>query len=551
MGIAELNRQAGLNLGLAEIFHQYSIGSKDDGWVYYLRIRRRREKIIKDTPDKDVNDDDFFWVSGNFEDHQAQIPGRSINWKKGEPDSAHLASHYSYPNLNILRAALRIKERSWTKLLNFEPTYRYSGRRKARVTDFLLEEAPEPDPTLPEIRLVPLTAEEEMAKKSRVRALLTATTRAEVPPTIETQPAVVALPSQRPSSSRPSKRARSTSTEQQLVDEVESIPQSPQPILQPEQTDRAESSNWAPKLTFNDRDIKDSNSVVAEKDHQLAFNLAKSVCLPKDMEHHLKQLNTEMKSIRFTSKSMILALQKNNITYKKVQELRKTTRQAMAEAEAKVAELEEAEKKMAEMQAETGRLADLVNSAEAEKQKAAIAMKDKYLRELVKLEKRKDTEITQLKKSAEGAEKQGYKQGYKKAEDAYVKQCDAAKELFFKCGWRAAVEKLGHDQQTEVFNPPAYFIPKSLAEYADALQQEFLEDSDSDDSSASEDIPVVSADPSLRLEPMVEDLPIEQPSDTVVPTETILATESELPLETGLQVDGDAAFDAEIEELFS
>ncbi|GMP23119.1 hypothetical protein CsSME_00000840 [Camellia sinensis var. sinensis] len=85
MGTAELNRQAGLNLGLAEIFHQYSIGSKDDGWVYYLRIRRRREKIIKDTPDKDVNDNDFFWVSGNFEDQQAQIPGRSINWNKGEP----------------------------------------------------------------------------------------------------------------------------------------------------------------------------------------------------------------------------------------------------------------------------------------------------------------------------------------------------------------------------------------------------------------------------------------------------------------------------------
>ena len=85
MGIAELNRQAGLNLGLAEIFHQYSIGSKEDGWVYYLRIRRRREKIIKYTPDKDVNDDDFFWVSGIFEDFQAQIPGRPINWKKGEP----------------------------------------------------------------------------------------------------------------------------------------------------------------------------------------------------------------------------------------------------------------------------------------------------------------------------------------------------------------------------------------------------------------------------------------------------------------------------------
>ena len=60
MGIAELNRQAGINLSLAEIFHQYSIGSKEDGWVYYLRIRRRREKIIKNTPVKDLNDDNFF-----------------------------------------------------------------------------------------------------------------------------------------------------------------------------------------------------------------------------------------------------------------------------------------------------------------------------------------------------------------------------------------------------------------------------------------------------------------------------------------------------------
>ena len=87
-------------------------------------------------------------------------------------DSAHLQSLFSYPNLGTLRAALRHPERSWAKLLNFEPTYRYSGRRKARVTDFLLEEAPEPDPTLPQIRQLPLTAEEEMAKRNRVRALL-------------------------------------------------------------------------------------------------------------------------------------------------------------------------------------------------------------------------------------------------------------------------------------------------------------------------------------------------------------------------------------------
>lgn len=59
-GIAELNRRLNLNLGLAELFHQYSLSQNEDGWVYYLRIRHRREKIIKNTPDKNVNDDDFF-----------------------------------------------------------------------------------------------------------------------------------------------------------------------------------------------------------------------------------------------------------------------------------------------------------------------------------------------------------------------------------------------------------------------------------------------------------------------------------------------------------
>lgn len=215
---------------------------------------------------------------------------------------------YSHPNLDSLRAALRYPERSWAKLLHFEPTYRYSGRRKARVTDFLLEDAPEPDPTLPQVNLVPLTAEQEMAKRNRLKALLTATNPADVPPTGQTTEAVVALPSQRPSSSRTSKRARTSQTEQRLVDETV-VPPSPPPSQQspqPEHSDRAASSKWAPSLTFNDRDITASDSVVSEKDHLMAFNLAKSVCLPKDMEHHYKQLSTELKSIRSSTKSMIL-----------------------------------------------------------------------------------------------------------------------------------------------------------------------------------------------------------------------------------------------------
>ena len=216
-----------------------------------------------------------------------------------------LKSQYSYPNLNTLRAALRYPNRSWVELLNFEPTYRYSSRRKARVTDFLLEASPEPDPTLTQINLVRTTAEQEMAKRNRVRALLTETNRAEAPPPNQTQETVVAFPSQQPSSSRPSKRARTTQTEQRLADEDEvSLPPSPPPSPQPECANRASSSKWSPRMTFKNRAICDTDSVVADKDHMLAFNLPKSVCLPPDMDHHAHL--TELKTIRSAPKSMVL-----------------------------------------------------------------------------------------------------------------------------------------------------------------------------------------------------------------------------------------------------
>ena len=111
----------------------------------------------------------------------------------------------------------------------------------------------------------------------------------------------MALPSQQPSSTRPSKRALSIPTEQRLVDEHETTPPS---ISQPEPSDRAGSSRWAPKLKFQNRLIQDTDPVVVEKDHLMAFNLAKSVCLPADMEHH--QYLTELKAIRSATKSMIL-----------------------------------------------------------------------------------------------------------------------------------------------------------------------------------------------------------------------------------------------------
>ena len=169
----------------------------------------------------------------------------------------------------------------------------------------MLQASPEPDPLLPEINLVRTTTEEEMAKRNRVRALLTETNRAEVPPSNQAQETVAAFSSQQPSSSRPSKRARTTQTEQCLVDEDETLlPPSPPPSLQPEHSDRASSSKWVLKITFQNRAIQDTDSVVAEKDHLMAFNLAMSVCLPADMEHH-KNL-TVLKAIRSASIYMLL-----------------------------------------------------------------------------------------------------------------------------------------------------------------------------------------------------------------------------------------------------
>ncbi|XP_028061123.1 uncharacterized protein LOC114264643 [Camellia sinensis] len=379
-----------------------------------------------------------------------------------------------------------------------------------------------------------------MAKRNRVRALLTETNRPEVPQTGQTTETVVALPSQQPSSSRANKRARTSQTEQRLVDEDEStLPPSPQPILQPEQFDRADSSKWAPNLTFQDRNIQEIDSVVAENDHLMAFNLAKSVCLLKDMEHHNKQLNTELKAIRSSTKSMILAIQKNNIAHKKVLELRRTTTQVMADAEAKTAELERTKKQIAELQFENGHLTGLVSSAEAEKQKIAATVKDKYLRELVKLEGKEDAEIADLKKKVGDANAQGFKE----AEGLYIPQCEGAKDLFFKCGWRSVVEQLGCGPETEVYNAPQYFIPASLAEYAASVQEQFLQDSDDEDDENEQTATPVVNDQSTRLEATVEDLTVEPSTAIVLP----VATETDLPSATGVQVD----IDAEIEDLFS
>ena len=63
-------------------------------------------------------------------------------------------------------------------------------------------------------------------------------------------------------------------------------------------------------------------------------------------------------------------MQKNHIAHKRVLELRKTTWLTVADANARTAELQEVKEKMTGLDSEVARLTELVNSAEADKQKA-------------------------------------------------------------------------------------------------------------------------------------------------------------------------------------
>ncbi|GMP72782.1 hypothetical protein CsSME_00030698 [Camellia sinensis var. sinensis] len=93
-GVAELNRRLGLNLGLAKIFHQYSLRKNKGGLCWYLKVKKGRAKLIEGNPDKEANDDDFLWVSSHYEDTEAPIPGWYIRKDFGSASEQLGKPHY-------------------------------------------------------------------------------------------------------------------------------------------------------------------------------------------------------------------------------------------------------------------------------------------------------------------------------------------------------------------------------------------------------------------------------------------------------------------------
>lgn len=77
--MAALNHILSLNLGLAEIFHLYTLSKNKGAFDWYLKVRKSRAKLVESTLHKELNDDDFLWVSAIYEDSEKPIPCWYIN----------------------------------------------------------------------------------------------------------------------------------------------------------------------------------------------------------------------------------------------------------------------------------------------------------------------------------------------------------------------------------------------------------------------------------------------------------------------------------------
>ncbi|KAF5959342.1 hypothetical protein HYC85_000551 [Camellia sinensis] len=220
---------------------------------------------------KDMHDDDFFYVFAIEE----------------------LQANYQYPNEEAIRATLRYRHRDCHELLGYVPSYRYSAPCKSKVTDFLRAPSPSLDPTLPDVPLIRLTEEQEIAKRSRIKNLI-ASSRIVI--------ALASIAAPHAESRRASKWARSAdpSVELEVEFNAEHEPTEVEPVLA-----------WQPKLKSRGGPILANASVKGDKEHLLAFNLSKSLLLPKDLIGIGHVPDTRL--VKSAVKSMTRSIQKTHL----------------------------------------------------------------------------------------------------------------------------------------------------------------------------------------------------------------------------------------------
>ncbi|CAL5335536.1 unnamed protein product [Camellia sinensis] len=239
-----------------------------------------------------MHDDDFFWVFGNYE--TADVPGWYISKNfgstckscslPGQPIFLHcsalmsfllshfaaieaLQANYYNPNEAAIRTVLWYHNRDCHKLLGYVPSFRYTAPRWSRVPNFLRAPSLPPDPTLPDVPFIRLTEEEKMAKRSRIKNLITATSAElpSVPPRTsiagQSSETVIALASTTSTQAskegrRVGKRPRAADPTTELVAELSTE----QPAEGSEPT-----PPWHPQLKHQGKEIPANASVKGDK----------------------------------------------------------------------------------------------------------------------------------------------------------------------------------------------------------------------------------------------------------------------------------------------
>ncbi|GMP71802.1 hypothetical protein CsSME_00030071 [Camellia sinensis var. sinensis] len=261
-----------------------------------------------------------------------------------------LQANYHYPNEAAIRTVLRYQNRDCHKLLGYVPNYRYSAPRRSRVTDFLRAPSPPPDATLPDVPFIRLTEAEEMAKRSRIKNLITATSTKlpSIPHRTlragQTSEAVIALASTPPSQAskdtrRAGKRPRTTDPSAELVVELNTE----QPA------------------------IPATASVKGDKEHLQAFNLTKALLLPSDVvgSDHVPDTRLVKSSVKSMTRVRVLhALFK---FFKRIHRLRQKATDAASQVEHLQTELGRSKASLEIANFDNSRLLGQLGAAEKER----------------------------------------------------------------------------------------------------------------------------------------------------------------------------------------
>ncbi|GMP93199.1 hypothetical protein CsSME_00043141 [Camellia sinensis var. sinensis] len=223
---------------------------------------------------------------------------------------------------------------------------------------------------------------------------------------------------------------------------------------------------WAPEFKYQGRAVSAEDSVYADKDYSLGFNLTKGLILPADMKKHDEL--SDLKVLRSTAKSIVLAAQKNYLAHDRMIKVRQSLRDAIAENKEQKAEIAKLKAAQEAVEAERDILSQKVDRANEDKLRAVKLTKARYLAELRKL---RDAHKAEKDKAVDDAEDRGYVQG----EKTYEPQVQATKDIFFQCVWKAAVEKVSLGQDSDMFiNPPAAYIPVYMQAHSKATQNRLI-----------------------------------------------------------------------------